>query len=64
MGVGAKAGDCGDNGRLDAETEAAARREQHQGGGLLVGLGGRVMSKGGASLQVEAAGERDGIGAR
>ncbi len=59
--MGAEAGDCGDNGRSDAETEAAARREQRQGGGLLVGSRERVMLKGGASLQVEAAGERDGI---
>jgi hypothetical protein len=62
--VGAEAGDCRDNGRSDAETEAAARREQRRGGGSLVGSGGRVMSKGGASLRVEAAGQRDGIGAR
>ncbi len=32
MGVGAEAGDCGDNGQSDAETEAAARREQRRGG--------------------------------
>ncbi len=43
----------------DAPAAASAGGEQRRGQGTLIGLGGSVMSKGGASQLVEAAGERN-----
>ncbi len=45
--------------RPDALAAASAGEEQCRGQGTLMGFGGSVMSKGGASQQVEAAGERN-----
>jgi hypothetical protein len=43
----------------DALAAASAGGEQRRGQGTLMGLGGSIMSKGGASQGVEAAGERN-----